>query len=180
MPAYHSSFNELADVRSVGGIAILPIKATASKGVATEAPDDEKDVIDETIEYFRANMLFSQFDIQGDADRLLIYLTAFASGCIKQVVKGKVATKDEAVKALHQPGKKFELPGDPNFLPGLGHFFEKPSSKTNADFLKQYLTQCRTELTARLIERIYNEDGTPNKWWMAYSKKNFMGAKEKK
>ena len=152
---------------------LFTVKHSEIEKVKTKTPK-------KTIEYFRANMLFSQFDIQGDADRLLIYLTAFASGCIKQVVKGKVATKDEAVKALHQPGKKFELPGDPNFLPGLGHFFEKPSSKTNADFLKQYLTQCRTELAARLIERIYNEDGTPNKWWMAYSKKNFMGAKEKK
>ena len=178
MPAYHSKFNETEGVRSIGGIAVLPIKATASKGVATLAGEDEKDVMDETLEYFRANMLFTQFDIEGDADRMLIYMTWFASECIQKISADKVSTKDEGIKVLHGfANAKFQIPGDANFLPGLGHFFEKPSSKSNADFLKQYLTQCRTECAARLTERIFNEDGTPNKWWMAYSKKKFMGSK---
>jgi|TARA_B100000780_G_C20855283_1_gene339942 actin related protein 2/3 complex subunit 3 len=178
MPAYHSKFNELEGVRSIGGISILPIKATASKGVATLANDDEKDVIDETLEYFRANMLFSTFDIKGDADRMLIYMTAFASECIKKLAKEKVDNKEAGIKNLHSLSiSKFQLPGDSNFLPGLGQFFEKPSSKSNADFLKQYLSQCRTEMAARLAERIFNEDGTPNKWWFSYSKKSFMGSK---
>ena len=181
MPAYHSKFNELEGTRSIGGVSILPLKALHSKGVATHADAEEKDIIDETLEYFRANMLFTQFDIQGDADRLLIYLTAFSAECIKKIATDKVATKDEGVKVLHQVAiSKFNLPGDTNFLPGLGHFFEKPSSKANADFLKQYFSQSRMELAMRLSERIFNEDGTPNKWWMSYSKKNFMGQKASK
>ena len=181
MPAYHSKFNELEGVRSIGGVSILPLKALNSKGVATHADENEKDVVDETLEYFRANMLFTTFDIQGDADRLLIYLTSFAAQCIKAVAKEKIATKEDGAKFLHGLAtKRFPLPGDSNFLPGLGHFFEKPSSKSNADFLKQYFQQLRQELTARLCERIFDEDGTPNKWWMAYSKKNFMGQKDSK
>ena len=226
MPAYHSKFNELEGVRSIGGVSILPLKALNSKGVATHADENEKDVVDETLEYFRANMLFTTFDIQGDADRLLIYLTSFAAQCIKAVAKEKIATKEDGAKFLHGLAtKRFPLPGDSNFLPGLGHFFgkhniptqctsarccavffvganllfvflrhssstlfffrarkkkEKPSSKSNADFLKQYFQQLRQELTARLCERIFNEDGTPNKWWMAYSKRNFMGQKDSK
>lgn len=35
--------------------------------------------------------------------------------------------------------------------------------------------QARRELGERLIERVYNEDGTLSKWWMCFSKKNFMG-----
>jgi actin related protein 2/3 complex subunit 3 len=181
MPAYHSKFNELEGIRTIGGISILPIKPLHSKGVATAAEEDATDIIDETLEYFRANMLFSQFDIQGDADRLLIYLTSFASDCIKTIAREKVPDSTAGAKVLHQNAiKKFALPGDINFISGLSHFFEKPSSKSNSDFLKQYLSQVRQELAARLCERIFNEDGTPNKWWMSYSKKNFMGQKEKK
>ena len=120
-------------------------------------------------------MLFSQFDIEGDADRTLIYLTAVASDIIKK--NAKVSSYDDAYRAVttYTATKTFKLPGDNGFLPGLGHFFEKPSTKANSDFLRSYLQQCRTELGARLLQRIYNEDGTPNKWWMSYAKKNFMG-----
>ena len=115
MPAYHSKFNELEGVRSIGGVSILPLKALNSKGVATHADENEKDVVDETLEYFRANMLFTTFDIQGDADRLLIYLTSFAAQCIKAVAKEKIATKEDGAKFLHGLAtKRFPLPGDSN------------------------------------------------------------------
>ena len=131
MPAYHSKFNELEGVRSIGGVSILPLKALNSKGVATHADENEKDVVDETLEYFRANMLFTTFDIQGDADRLLIYLTSFAAQCIKAVAKEKIATKEDGAKFLHGLAtKRFPLPGDSNFLPGLGHFFGKHNIPT--------------------------------------------------
>ena len=146
--------------------------------MAPEIADGEgEDIVDEVLKFFRANMLFSQFDIEGDADRTLIYLTAIASDIIKK--NAKVGSLDEAQRGVttYTATKTFKLPGDANFLPGLGHFFEKPSTKSNADFLKSYLHQCRVELGARLLQRLYNEDGTPNKWWMSYSKKSFMGMK---
>ena len=41
---------------------------------------DKKDIIDEAIRYFRANVLMASIDLKGDADNLLIYLTLCISG----------------------------------------------------------------------------------------------------
>jgi len=42
--------------------------------------------------------------------------------------------------------------------------------------VKGYLRQLRECVVGRLVDRIYNEDGTQNKHWMQYSKrKGFMG-----
>ena len=43
------------------------------------------------------------------------------------------------------------------------------------EYLRQYLTQVRQELAARLIERLYADGtGKPSKWWMAFQKRRFM------
>jgi actin related protein 2/3 complex subunit 3 len=44
----------------------------------------------------------------------------------------------------------------------------------SADYLRQYLTQARQEMAARLIEKVYI-DGKPSKWWLAFTKRRFMG-----
>ena len=62
-------------------MAILPLK-TNVKGPAGKCKDSDEDIIDEAIKYYRANVLFAQFDIKGPADRTLMYLTFFLSLCI--------------------------------------------------------------------------------------------------
>lgn len=43
------------------------------------------------------------------------------------------------------------------------------------DYLRQYLTQVRQELAARLVEKLYADGtGKPNKWWMSFQKRRFM------
>lgn len=43
------------------------------------------------------------------------------------------------------------------------------------DYLRQYLTQVRQELAARLIEKLYADGtGKPSKWWMSFQKRRFM------
>lgn len=43
------------------------------------------------------------------------------------------------------------------------------------DYLRQYLTQARQELAARLVERLYADGtGKPSKWWMSFQKRRFM------
>lgn len=68
----------------------------------------------------------------------------------------------------------FAIPGDPGFP--LNQMFEAPSSRQDAEQLKQYLMQVRQELAIRLLARIY-EDGTdkPSKWWLSFTKRKFMG-----
>ncbi len=73
MPAYHSSLNE-AKFSEACGCAICPLK-TEVKGPAVLSPADEDDIIDEVLNYFRANVFFRNFEIKGAADRTLIYLT---------------------------------------------------------------------------------------------------------
>ena len=43
-----------------------------------------------------------------------------------------------------------------------------------ADSLRAYLKQAREETGARLVTRCYTAEGTPNKFWMAFSRRKFM------
>lgn len=43
------------------------------------------------------------------------------------------------------------------------------------ELIRQYLKQARDELGYRLIDKCYREDdGTFNKFWMAFAKRKFM------
>jgi actin related protein 2/3 complex subunit 3 len=58
--------------------------------------------------------------------------------------------------------------------------FSPPTSRQEAEMLRQYLMQVRQELAARLLARVF-EDGTgaqtekPSKWWLSFAKRKFMG-----
>lgn len=43
-----------------------------------------------------------------------------------------------------------------------------------ADLLRSYLKQVREETSGRLMEKVYRQNGTPNKWWLAFAKRKFM------
>jgi actin related protein 2/3 complex subunit 3 len=92
MPAYHSTLNEM-EVRQICGCGVFPIK-TKIRGPAPVLPDGKSsrkrmkrlnshiltpgvDIIDETIRFFRANVLFRNFEVKGPADRTMIYMTLF-------------------------------------------------------------------------------------------------------
>ena len=48
---------------------------------------DQEDIIDETLNYFRANVFFRNFDVRGGADRTLIYLTLYTQQCLVKCEK---------------------------------------------------------------------------------------------
>ena len=48
---------------------------------------DQDDLIDETLNFFRANVLFRNFDVRGGADRSLIYLTLYTHQCLVKCEK---------------------------------------------------------------------------------------------
>lgn len=50
-------------------------------------PTDKEDIIDEVLMYFRANVLFRNFDVRGGADKTLIYLTLHAVQCLVKLEK---------------------------------------------------------------------------------------------
>ena len=119
MPAYHSSMNEM-EVRQVCGCGIYPIK-TKIKGPAPVAPEGMMDIVDETINFFRANVLMTNFEVKGPADRLLVYLTLYVHKTLTKCERA--ANKADAQKTLHQLAiEQFALPGDNAFpLGGMIH-----------------------------------------------------------
>jgi actin related protein 2/3 complex, subunit 3 len=48
---------------------------------------DEEDVIDETLNFFRANVFFRNFEVRGSSDRTLIYLTLYTHQCLVKCEK---------------------------------------------------------------------------------------------
>jgi actin related protein 2/3 complex subunit 3 len=88
-----------------------------------------EDVIDETLGFFRANVLFRNFDVRGGADRTLIYLTLYAVQCL--VKCEKIEDKPTAVREMKNLAtKQFLCPGDPGWP--LGGLFPSPKSKAES------------------------------------------------
>ncbi|KAI0484083.1 ARP2/3 complex ARPC3 subunit [Xylariaceae sp. FL0804] len=190
MPAYNSMFNADPNVpRLVGNVPLLPLR-TRTRGPAyvlpavdnlpagefSPDPDSESyDVLDEVLALFRANTFFRNFEIQGPADRLLVYGILFVSEVLGRIRPGsgaRDAQKDVMNVALDS---NFSIPGDPGFP--LNQMYEPPRDRQDAELLRQYLSQVRQELATRLLARVYEEggDGKPSKWWLSFTKRKFMG-----
>ena len=126
MPAYHSSFNEQdGDFKQACSVTLLPLK-TSVRGPAPKLAEGEtKDIIDECLTFFRANMFFSTFDVKGGSDRLLIYLTLYAAQCIKRCQK--IKNKKEGEKILYNlANESFAIPGQNGWK--LGGYFATPKT----------------------------------------------------
>jgi actin related protein 2/3 complex subunit 3 len=174
MPPYHSSFNKVENLKTIGNIAILPFKSTSpnSKNAPRCPPDMTEDVIDEVLRFFKANVFFNSYEIKGPADRLLIYLTLYTHQCLLRMAKA--TSKDGCLREMYQLAiESFPLPTDGSFI--LHGFFGKVASKSESDELRSYLTSCRHELGNRLAERVCDETGKPSKWWLAFAKRKFLG-----
>ncbi|KOS16063.1 arp2 3 complex 21 kda subunit [Malassezia pachydermatis] len=174
MPAYHSSYNDEPNVRQIAGVSILPLNAR-SRGPAPIPVDPSRpDIVDEAIDLFRANSLFRNFEIKGGADRTLIYLILFISDCLSRIAAAPTTwTKHEATKQLSSHAvDAFALPGDANFP--LSSLYSAPETRADADTLRQYLIQARQETVTRLLDKIYIDD-VPSRWWLAFTKRKFMG-----
>ncbi|KAI1323496.1 ARP2/3 complex ARPC3 subunit [Xylariaceae sp. FL0255] len=190
MPAYNSMFNGDPTVpRLIGNVPLLPLR-TKTRGPAyvlpppaealapSESPDPDSesyDIADEILSLFRANTFFRNFEIQGPADRLLIYGILFVSECLSKIRPSygvRDATKEVQNVALDS---NFAVPGDPGFP--LNQMYEAPRDRQDAEQLRQYLSQVRQELATRLLARVYEEggDGKPSKWWLSFTKRKFMG-----
>ena len=49
--------------------------------------------------------------------------------------------------------------------------------------LRQYLTQIRSEIGARLLDRVFDMsggDGKPSKWWTCFARRRFLKSELKK
>mmetsp|Transcript_28111 Transcript_28111/g.83948 ORF Transcript_28111/g.83948 Transcript_28111/m.83948 type:complete len:175 (-) Transcript_28111:60-584(-) len=170
MPPYHSKFNG-PHVPSVCGCALLAVN-TCYRGPAPPPPEGDagfEDIVDEAIKGFRWNILFRNFEVLGDADRVLVYLTLWIQKCL--TVASQANGFADATRQLEtMAGEELPGPGDPQFV--LTPLFSEGSAQ-DSQTAKAYLKQLRLETLARLLPVLY-PDGQPNKWWFQFSKRKFM------
>ncbi|TPX48404.1 hypothetical protein SeMB42_g00021 [Synchytrium endobioticum] len=171
MPAYHSTYNQGA-YKAVGNLAILPLKSKIRGPAVPWSSTDPAadDIVDEAISLFRANSFFRNFEIKGNADRVLIYLILFISECLSKLTKSPSMVEAARVLGTHA-NQNFAIPGDANFP--LNALYEKPATRADADVMRQYVSQLRQEVANRLPARVYDGD-RPSKWWMCFAKRRFM------
>lgn len=130
--------------------------------------------MDEALDLFRANCFFRNFEIKGNADRVLIYLILFISDCLSRIAaKRPEPSQAETLKLLNAAAlDSFALPGDPSFP--LNGLYTPPRDRVEAEQLKNYLSQARQEIGIRLTEVLYKDGPKPSKWWMSFQKRKFM------
>lgn len=98
----------------------------------SEVDVSQGDIVDETLDLFRANSLFRNFEIKGPADRLLIILILFISDCLAKLGTARTPPSQiEASKLLNTLAvDSFPIPGDANFQ--LNAHYAPPSSRADA------------------------------------------------
>lgn len=167
MPAYHSS---LQSPQKIGNIALLPLKTTF-KGPAPKEVGDQ-DVIDEALYFFKANVFFRNYEIKGEADRTLIYITLYITECLKKLQK--CASKNTGLKEMYSLAlQRFELPGEAGFP--LNAMYTKPSNRDEEETMRAYILQLRQETGVRVCEKVFDpETDKPSKWWLCFAKRRFM------
>jgi actin related protein 2/3 complex subunit 3 len=185
---YHSKWNGYEE-SVILGCGVFPVKATHKNPAAGPAPkldlttvneqgeeEEQEDVLDEALQYFKPHMLFHTYTIKGNADRLILYLTMFINQCLKKIVG---VSKSEAKQILFNFAHEgFSAPGDKAFP--FSVFFPAPQGPAEVEKWKEYMKQLRVEMTARLIPKVYQfpeADGTGSKFWMIFAKSNFLGQK---
>ncbi|KAF2142821.1 uncharacterized protein K452DRAFT_225749 [Aplosporella prunicola CBS 121167] len=187
MPAYHSVFLDEPNQHIIGNFALLPLR-TRTRGPAMQLPPlpaditeltiepshESYDPIDEIVSLFRANTFFRNFEIKGPADRVLIYGILFVSEVLGKIKPGMARREAEKAAMNLALDNNFAIPGDASFP--LNQAFEAPGNRQDAETLRQYISQMRQEIAARLLNRVYaTDDGnTPSKYWLSFTKRKFM------
>lgn len=125
-------------------------------------------------------MLFRKYPLrEGDAgaqDRSLLYLTFFVQSCLRKIEEKKVKNQKDAEKALvNYALENFDGPGDSSFvLQGFVPSTNSPAEKTQ---WMEYMKQARQEIARRVSTLVFTNptDNGPNKFWMQFAKRKFLG-----
>ena len=85
----------------------------------------------------QANILFKNFEMENDVDRVLVYVTLYIIECLKRLQKIQNAERatQEMFSAALEP---FALPGEAGFP--LNAFYTKPNG-SEAEDMKKYFVQ---------------------------------------
>ena len=175
MPAYHSIFNKTSAPAKYCGIPAFDFKNGSAPSLdpqklSVNLTQVELDIIDEAIIYYRANVLFKNFNIEGDADKLLVYITVFIQKCLEKANVPDPAKGKENMRKLVEGCE---------YIPTTENFFNVLVTKNDKEIgnLQKYLKSVRKETVERLIYLLYDDQKSKLdfKYWVALSKKKFMG-----
>lgn len=138
-----------------------------------------KDILEEAIDFYRLNSFCKTFEAKGPADRTLIYFQLHIGDTLSRI-PSNAQSAEEALNALKNSPvgdhNEAPIPGDRGFpLPS----FPVPQCPTEAANLRAYLTDARSELMVRLVQRVFDVDYSAlnckqNPWWIAFGKRRFL------
>ncbi|XP_023338179.1 actin-related protein 2/3 complex subunit 3 [Eurytemora carolleeae] len=122
MPAYHPTIPSTEN--KIGGLALLPLRQTAKGSERGPAPlTTNEDIVDQSLDLFKANIFFKNFEFESSEDRVLVYLTLYIVECLKRLQK--CSSKEKGLQEMYSFAlEQFSLPGDSRFP--LNAFFTKP------------------------------------------------------
>jgi len=175
MPSYNSVFNSQS-YSTICGMPYISFKQNKIPDLSYEKlklplSDLDLDIIDEALIYFRANVLFRNFPIKGDADKLLVYITVFITKCLEvannqEIEKAKSLMKNLVDECEWSPFLKSHF---------LNNLLTIKANETNE--LQTYLKSVRKEVSMRLMFILFDSDykTLDLKYWLGFAKKKFMG-----
>jgi actin related protein 2/3 complex subunit 3 len=175
MPSYHSIFND-QQYSTMCGIPYIEFKQNKIPDLdytKLKLPLNEidLDIIDEALIYFRANVLFKNFPLKGDADKLLVYITVFISKCLEVAYNQDIEKAKTLIKNLVD-----DCEWTPNYKM---HFMNNlVTVKLNeVNELQSYLKSVRKEVVMRLMFILYDSEykTLDLKFWLGFAKKKFLG-----
>ncbi|KAE9551338.1 hypothetical protein FO519_005453 [Halicephalobus sp. NKZ332] len=181
---YTSDFNS-GSYPVVGNLPILPLR-TDTRGPAPRSAngkcyflprndfgisENDPDIVDEALTWFRPIIFTRSFKIRGGADRVLIYLFLYVIECLKQLhgVNQEEATRRMRKLAISE---EIPLPGDQKFP--ANDFLEAPKNKQERDTMAQYLQQLRREVGDRLCILLFKNTDIADKHWTMYGHRRFL------
>ena len=174
MPSYHSKFNQV-ECDKICGIPMLQFRKKSSPVLdpkkLSSSPDGSFDIIDEAIIYFRSNIFFKNFPIEGDSDKLIVYLTVFIQKILEKANIPDMNKAKNIVKSLVD-GCEY-VKESQNFFNLLITDDKNPASYTA---LKKYLRELRTETVERMVNILFDNPETTldRRFWLALGKKRFL------
>ena len=178
MPAYNSVFTE-EKYYTLCGMPIMNyfqnkmpnLDHSLLKG--GNLKEIEIDIIDEALIYFRANVLFRNFPVKSDADKLLIYITVFISKCLEVALSaGNDFDKAKNYMKILIDDCEWSPTLKSHFLNNLLNVQQNEVSE-----LQVFLKGIRKETVMRLIYLLYDSETKTLdlKYWLGYGRKKFLG-----
>ena len=114
-----------------------------------QADETKEDIIEEAIKYFRINVLYRNFEIKGDADKLMIFLTVLIQKILDIIASAP--KKEDADKNL---GKfileTMPVAGEAGFF--MGGMVTKAVADADNFKFREYLKHLRAETIKRMMQ----------------------------